>query len=953
MKDGAEAEGTIAPTDLRCEYLSDPLGLDVAHPRFSWVCSSGERGRRQASYQIIVATTEAKLEEATGDAWDTGRVRSSGQTHIEYSGIPLESGTRYHWKVRLWDQDGGMSSWSASACFETGLLKPEDWQGKWIARQPDTAWRKAWDLRRKQQKAKRFKQPDHELWDVHAFFQPSYEALPLFRKEVELGADVVSARAYICGLGYNELYVNGKKVGTRVLDPAWTSYDKRVLYSVYDVSDYFQQGQNTIGVALGRGWYTPIWGIAGLDGANWVNQPRFILQLHLTHKDGSRSIVASDATWHGTDGPVLFDCVMSGEIHDARKEVPGWNKNDCPKDSWRPACEVDAPEGELRAQTIQPIRVTETIQPVRTTRPRDGVTVYDFGKNISGWVRIKVRGGKGTRVTMDFKETLNPDGTVEKSVGGNPSRHTQAVYVLSGKEIEEYEPRFAYWGFQYVEVTHSRDPGEQESKDGLPFELLKIEGRFVHTDVKEAGRFACSDSLVNRLHQNILQSFRGNFHGMQTDCPTREKIGWTGDVHPTAETAIYNFGMARLYTKWLDDLKDRQEDHGRIPAYAPRQAHFPRKWDAPPWTIAYVLVPWQMYRYYGDRRILEEHYPNMKTWLQGIEARCGVKGKPRIVKGGASDWAAPPNYASMKEGSLFWGTLFYYHSADMMSRVARALDREEDAKAFAHLAGEIKEIFNATFFDPKGGIYKVEKHTAYRQAANVVPLYLGIVPEAHRDAVAEKLIHDIAETRKGHLWTGILGTRYLMEWLPQSGENELAFTVLTNKTWPGWGYQILEHDATTLWEYWKPRRSRNHPMFGSVGSYLYKYLAGIRHAPDSLGFETVEFRPHVPKALSWVDASYDSVRGTIACRWAKEGDRFTLKVTLPANTRGVVRIPTFNRRNPTVKEGGRVIWENGTFQPKACEHIRHVENAHGPDGTLDTIHFAIESGQYVFQLSGH
>ena len=940
----------LAPAGLRCEYLEDPVGIDEARPRFGWIGVSNARGLRQHAYRIIVATTRAHLDANRGDMWDSGRVLSSQQNQVVYGGGNLASGSRYFWKVGVWYSPGDDIRWSQPAHFETGLLHPADWRARWIAQRPDAAWRRDWDARRAQQAKARFNQSEHDLWNVQQFFQPPYEAAPLFRREIELHSQVVAARVYVCGLGYYQLYLNGDKVGSSVLDPAWTNYDKRVLYTTYDVTPYLRPGKNTIGVMLGRGWYTPIWGIAKLDEANWVNQPRLILQMHITYADGSRDFVGSDREWRVTSGPVLFDCVMSGEVYDARREVAGWCQNEDNTSVWSQAQEVTAPEGVLRAQMIPPIRLVETVPPAAVTRAGAGIQVCDFGQNLSGWVRLRVRGRAGDRVVLDFKETLNADGTVERAVGGNPSKHTQAVYLLKGGGEEAYESAFVYWGFRYVQITSHRPTEGGQPEPAVAAEVLGIEGRFVHTDLAETGSFRCSHPLVNRLHENIIRTLRCNLHGMQTDCPTREKIGWTGDNHLTAEIATFAFDTARLNTKWLDDLRDRQEEHGRIPGYAPRQANFPRPWDAPPWTIAYALLPWHMYQYYGDRRILEEHYPNMTRWLRGIEHQVGEPGRPRIVKGGASDWAAPQTPSSMEEGTLFWGTLFYQHSAEVMARIAGTLGKDRDRAEFTQLADEIRSVFNTTFFAAEAGYYKVEKHTVYRQSANAVPLLLGVVPVASRRRVEERLIYDLSVLQKDHLDTGILGTKAVMELLPRLGHHELAFRLLIQTTYPSWGWQIREHGATTLWEYWDAQRSRNHPMFGSVGAYLYKYLAGIQNMPGTYGFGEVLIKPHVPSGMEWAEASYHSVRGRIATKWSKSEGRFALAVTLPANTSGTVVLPVADIRDTTVTESGIVIWKSGAADTSnnASVVFHGVGDDLGAAGK--SLVFEIESGHYEFQV---
>ena len=551
---GAAADLTPLPSDvrvtgLRCEYLADPVGIDVVPPRLSWKLESQWRGQKQTAYQVLVASEEKRLVEDKADLWDSGKVVSDQSIHVVYAGKPMASRTRCYWKVRVWDRDDKPTAFSESAVWEMGLLAPEDWQAKWISAPRGEG---VPPLSSPSPKGKEQGQ------DALATADKSPQPAPLFRKAFTLAKRAQSARIYICGLGYYELHLNGAKVGDHVLDPAFTRYDRRALYVTYDVTRQLRKGPNALGVILGNGWYNMhtrcVW---DFDKAPWRDRPALLCQLEITFDDDSKMVVASDATWRVTTGPIVFDSIRNGEKYDARLEKAGWDAADANDTGWPVAQVVSGPKGKLTAQMMPPIKVNKLVKPVKLSEPKPGVYVFDLGQNMAGWVRLRVFGPAGHEVVMRYGERLNPDGTLDqKEIGqhiktGQPQTDT---YILKGRGTELWEPRFVYHGFQYVEVT------------GLPGKpnLNALEARVVHTAFDQAGTFECSNELFNHIQRNTLWSYVSNFVGYPTDCPHREKNGWTGDAHLAAETGLYNFDAASAYTKWLNDLKDEQRPTGEL-----------------------------------------------------------------------------------------------------------------------------------------------------------------------------------------------------------------------------------------------------------------------------------------------------------------------------------------------------------------------------------------------------
>lgn len=888
-------------TDLRTEYLKDPLGIDVPRPRFSWMLRSSERGSLQSAYHVLVAKSWEPLEDDTGDMWDSGKVDSNQSVHVMYAGDTLQSGKTYYWKVRVWNQHDTPSPWSDVATFHMGLLEEGAWQGQWIAA---------------------------ENPDITA---------PLLRREFTLEQELEAAYVYIAGLGYYELYLNGVKVGDHVLDPGVTQYDRRILYVTYDVTDYLQAGPNAIGVMLGIGWYSE------RTTTEYGDRPQLLFQLNATLGDGTTLSIVSDEEWCTSEGPITANSIYDGEVYDARREKPGWNLPGYDDSGWDNAVVVAAPGGRLDAQLMPPIRVVETRRPVKVTRVEDGVYVFDFGQNLTGRPRLHVNGGEGTQVVMKTAEVTRKDTAriqdeepedFEERIDtrSNRSAKSEDTYILKGAPgTEVYEPRFTYHGFRYVQV---------EGYPGQPT-LNDLEARVAHTDVEPIGEFHCSNALINQIHSNILWSQMSNLFSIPTDCPQRdERQGWTGDAHLSAVEAMYNFDMAAFYTKWLQDVQDAQNEDGSIPDVVPHHGKYPIV-GTPAWQVAYLLVTWYMYQHYGDTRILEQHYPSLKRWL----AYMGATAKDHIVEWGRGDWC-PPQRTTPIDGSVpITSTGYYYQAAEIMAQIAGILGQTDDAEAYTALAQTIKDAFNRRFLDRETNNYGTGSQTC-----NAFPLYVGIVPEENQAGVVRNLVKSIVEEHGGHLWTGIIGTKAVVDVLPRFGFADVLYDVVTRDTYPSYGY-MLAKGATTVWERWGSFRyfdpagmnSLNHIMFGTIDEFFYRDLAGID--PAGPGYEQVRVKPHVVGDLTYVKASVRTTRGTVSSRWERVGNALALEVTIPANSEGQVSLPKLNSDNVVIKEGGRVVWEAGVFVKGVSGIIDAVESE-------EYISFRVGSGSYSFKLRG-
>ncbi|MGE5611628.1 MAG: family 78 glycoside hydrolase catalytic domain [Bacillota bacterium] len=714
----------------------------------------------------------------------------------------------------------------------------------------------------------------------------------MLRKEFAAEQSIRRATAYICGLGLYELYLNGQKVGDHVLDPGLTEYPKRAFYVTYDVTEQVKRGENVVGVILGNGRYFAPRRSAPI-GTSTYGYPKLLLQLDIEHGDGSTTRVVSDETWKlTTDGPIRENNEYDGEEYDARLEQVGWAKVGFDDSKWQGVQVVKGPEGKLAAQMLEPIRVTETIKPVAMTNPKPGVFVFDMGQNMVGWCRLTVKGPAGTEVSLRHAETLRKDGMLY--LDNIRGAKVTDVYTLKGEGVEQWEPRFTYHGFRYVELRGF--PGEPS--------LSALEGKVVNSDVKPAGQFACSNPLINKIYKNIVWGTRGNYRSFPTDCPQRdERQAWLGDRSAECRGETYLFGVASLYAKWMQDIEDSQKETGSVPDVAP--TYWTLYNDNVTWPSTFIIAPGTMYDQYADVRILENRYAAMKKWIAHMRKYIKDDLMPRDTYG---DWCVPPESPSLihssdpnrKTAGEILGTAYFFYDLRLMAHYARVLGKGEDAKEFEELGDRMKAAFNKKYFKPEAGIYDNGSQTS-----SVLPLAFDLVPREHRERVFNNLVEKIMTEGKGHVGTGLIGGQWLMRVLSDNGRPDVAYTLAAQKTYPSWGYMV-QRGATTIWELWNgdtadpAMNSGNHVMLvGDLGIWFYEYLAGIKPDVMKPGFKHIVFRPQPVGDLTAARASLESLYGQIRSDWKIEGDRIAWTITVPVNTTATVYVPTQDAQSVT------------------------------------------------------
>ncbi len=934
---------TLAPAYLRCEYRVNPLGIDVVQPRLGWILESDERNQRQTAYRVLVADSREALDQDFWALWDSGRVETD-QTAPVYAGQALKSRQRAYWKVRVWDRDGSASDWSPTAFWTMGLLEREAWQARWIGYDApyaavlrsghvaihkastrslapallltavSLARRIAPELLRKAGRKSLMRLMHWILTRRFAHFDPILPPCPYLRREFRSGKPI-RATLYASALGIYELHINGKPVGDAYFAPGWTDYNRRVYYQTYDVTSLLAEGGNAIGAILSDGWYAGYLGPEGRRGYYGVS-PRLAVQLEIEYADGSAAIVLTDSTWKATTGPHLEADLLMGETYDARKELTGWTQPGYDDSAWSPVTVATNISASLQAMPHVPVRKMDEIRPVRISTPRPGCYVYDMGRNFAGWVRVKVNGKAGTRVVLRFAERLSSDGTIYTA---NLRRaRARDTYVLKGAGQEEWEPRFTYHGFQYVELT---------GYPGTP-DLEAIRGIVVHSAAPAAGWFECSNGMLNTLYENITWTQRANFIDIPTDCPQRdERLGWLGDAQVFARTGTYNMDVASLFTKWLVDVADAQSEEGAYPDFAPRIAV--TQDGSPGWADAGVICPWTLYWVYGDTRIVEQHYTRMKKWIEYIHKANPDLLWTRRTSDNHGEWLP----ADDRTPKAVLATAYFAYSTSLLARMASAIGQAEDAEKYDRLSQAITRAFNRAYVAGDGRV-KGDTQTCY-----VLALHFGLLPEALRTRSA-RWLGDAIERAGGHLSTGFYGTAYLATALTANGYLDTAYQLVLNETFPSWGYWI-RHGATSVWERWDGWTEENgfqdpimnsfcHCAFGAIGEWLFTAVAGID--TEGPGFKRVVIRPRPGGGLTYARAHYDSIRGRISTHWRIEEGRFHLDVTIPANTTATVFVPT--RDAESVAEGGRPLGQAGDIE------IARIEDR--------SVVLKIGSGRYQF-----
>ncbi|MDR0714696.1 MAG: glycoside hydrolase family 78 protein [Bacteroidales bacterium] len=871
------AAGGLQVTDLKCEYAVHPLGIDNKNPQLSWRITADTRGVSQQSRQILVATSLEFLSEDNADMWNGGWIASAQSAGVEYGGKELQSHCRYYWKVRIRTDENTVSDWSEPAWFEMGLLNPSDWLSGWIAYVPGM--------------------PGRVLY---------------FKTTYHVEKTVKQARAYVSGLGFYEMYINNRKVGDRVLEPAQSTYPKRIYYSTYDVSDYLSEKDNVIYVAVAPGWY---------------GTPSLRFQMEIENTDGSRDYITSDWLRHVTTGPVVYSTLFDGELYDARLATGGLYKPYDPPGlmnrDWAWAHNTDDTGENMKASAVEPIQIVDTIVPEMIAEPKPGIYVVDAGRNLAGWAELKVTGREGDKITLRFAETLYDNGLVNQENLRNAK--AEDTYILDGKGTETWHPAFTYHGFRYIQV------------EGFPYKPKTgdITVHVVRSAVAVTGKFNCSNQLLNDIHRMVVNTEASNLHSVPTDCPQRdERMGWLNDLTVRIEQAIYNFDMSRFYPKFITDISDTQDEKGTITCVAPfRFGMRP----ADPVSASYLLLAYKCYEFYGNRQVIAEHFDGMKAWTDYLYSRTdnGI-----VDYSYYGDWCPPRDFLQDPNGSgvsrdtpgKMISTGYLYYCAKILSEMAKVIGKNTDATYYQALASEIRTAFNREYWNEKDGGY-----ASNNQASNAFALYMGLVDEKKTPLVVANLAKDV-EKHDFHLTTGNLCTKYLLEMLTEHGHAEAAYRIAAQTTYPGWGF-MLSKGATTLWERWEyatgdAMNSHNHPMMGSVGSWFYKYVLGIRSDFERPGFEQFIIKPVIFNDLTFAEGELNTVKGIIGSAWKKNGKDLSLRITVPGNAKAIVYFPTQSEKN---------ISENGKNISKIKE-IRFLrkENRH--------VVFEIGSGNYLFTV---
>lgn len=853
----------VKVVDPRVENLINPIGMDIGQPRFGWKLEADRRNVLQTAYEIRVATSAALVSSGKKLSWTSGKVMSDASIWVPYTGSKLESGKKYWWQVRVWDNAGNTSEWTAPAFWQMGLLTPSDWKAAWIS--------------------------------VAGEEDPSRPS-PMFRKVFSAGKKIASATAFITSHGVYEAFLNGQRIGNDYLTPGWTAYQKRLQYQVYDVTALLKPGANAIGAVLGSGWWRGNIGFSNQTNV-YGKDVSLLLQLHIEYTDGSRAVVVSDASWkYTTDGPIRSSEIYHGEMVDARMEQKDWSMPAFDDQNWANVQVNNFSKNELIATYNEPIRKKESFKPARIFKTPKGELVADFGQNLTGWVELKANGQPGDKITLQFAEVLDKYGNFYTE-NLRAARCTD-TWMLRGGQEEYFEPRFTFHGFRYAKI------------EGYPGTLTPeaITAVALYSDMERTGTFTSSDYLINQLQHNIQWGQRGNFLDVPTDCPQRdERLGWTGDAQAFSRTAMFNFDVHNFFTKWLKDVAADQLPNGSIPFVVPNVLGANSS-GSTGWADVATIMPWNLWLAYGDRRALEEQYPMMKAWVEFMRS----KSTNDLFNTGFhfGDWLFYRPFddndgRSAVTDKYLIAQCFYAHSTQLVIQAAQVLGKEDEVRTYTELLGRIKSAYMKEYVTPNGRIISPTQ-TAYTLA-----LQFDMLPPDLRTQAAAFLANNIKDYGN-HLTTGFLGTPYLCHVLTRFGYHDLAYTLLNQKSYPSWLYPVTR-GATTIWERWdgiKPdstfqaasMNSFNHYAYGAIGDWMYRTMSGLDTEADQPGYKAIRIEPKPGGGFSHAESVLETPYGKTTVRWQLEGNTLVVAVDIPANTTATIRLPAASLAN--ISEGG-------------------------------------------------
>jgi len=912
---------SLSLSDLRVEYLVAPLGVDVAAPRFSWILQDNTRGANQTAYQIVV-----KKSGEVKPLWDSGRVNSSTNYLIAYAGPALISDTGYEWTVKI---QGSGGTAEAQDTFRTGLFKASDWTGEWITGGTSKLLRSS-------------------------FVLPS-------------GEDIAEAHAYVSGIGYYQLYCNGVQVGDHKLDVGWTDYSKRVLYSSYSLGDCLKADvTNVFGIELGNGWF----GNGSTQPGHHNAPPQVLMQAIVRYKSGKvENIVTSTSgkqTWKSHVGPITYDSLYNGEHYDARLELPGWSGTSSEGEAvfddkdWKPVQKAtdSASSAVLASQLFEPIRRLTTMKPQTVTEPKPGMYVVDFGQNFAGWIRLYVKGARGQNITIRHAELKMhpPYGKFDGTLYYGNLRGAQAtdIYTLRGDSTSEmYEPRFTQHGFRFCEITGLTNP--LQMADIIAFE--------VRTDLEQTGSAEFSSDLLNKIQQATVWGQKSNVMSVPTDCDNRdERRGWMGDAGLISEEATYNFGTGAFYTAWLNSVQDDQGADGHTTNFVPSIGASGA--GAPNWQSAYPTLIWTIYRYHGDERLVQKHWPSLKLYASYWAKEYKKHGIANFDSG-FGDWVP----AGPKANGHLTGAFAYLHDLGLLEELAVGINDTAAASEFKAQRATVAAAFHKQWYVPSKSCYGT-----CLQSENAFALWADVVPKDALAGVINQTAHDILTTNKVHTTSGIIGIKAMFEVMSRLGRADLPVLMTQQTTYPSYGYMVQGNKyepATTLWELWNSdtqgpgMNSRNHIMFGTVSSWFYRYLCGIDVPKGSKGYDSVSIRPvgvGIPGAdLTSATCEVGTPHGPVRSSWTgplvpatpsptpPTHSDVNLYITIPVGVKGTVRMPLVSHVGLTPKtveiyesrNGAMVVWKDGAF-------VAGPAGISAAEVDGDGVVFTLASGLYVF-----
>lgn len=931
--------------ELRCEYQNNPLGIDVQQPSLMWKLRSNERGDKQTAYQLVIMLHQDTVDQFDHCVFDSGKVMSEQSVHLKYCGPKLHSRQRYDWKVRVWDQHDQVSDWSDVAWWEMGLLHSTDWQATWLEPVQEVA---------AQETVKHPGELFSPVPDPQQLQQRELMPCQYLRRRFNVVQNIAQARLYITAHGLYEAEINGQPITDKRFTPGVSAYEHCLEYQVYDVTEQLQQGGNVLAVTLADGWYVGRLGLPGVN-RNYGDKVGVLFQLEIYDQAGELTRIVSDRQTVSSTGPLRYSDLYIGESFDATLENEGWNLPDYDDQTWQASLENHQYGVEnLCAESAEPVRVVKEITDIQVIHTPAGEQLIDLGQVISGWVRMKVQGEKGIQIQLEYTEVLDEHGNFFRNIVGKNKDQTD-VYTLKGQGVETWEPKFSFHGFRYVRVT------------GYPEPILadQFVGVVIGSDLQITGEFSCSDDKINRLQHCIHWSQRGNFISIPTDCPQREKAGWSGDINIYAPTATFNMHSHNFLKRWLNNMRLEQQQDGQIPIVVPfwkGDQKFSEmllgqgRISSSGWGDVCIMLPWELWQKYGDSRILTEAYPSMQKWLDYVQQQAQshisesalASGDARRIENQKylwnsgfhfGDWFTP---SFLKQDPSNNGIMhcahttkdlvssaFYAHSTRLFAQTSALLGESENAEKYQALHHKIKQAFCEEYFDSD---YRLTPHY---QGAYVLALAFELVPE---DAVSTVIGHLATLIRDNdyRLDTGFMSVSFLLDVLSRHGHEALSWQLLFQNQQPSWLYEV-EKGATTLWERWdnigedhKPLHSSyNHYAFGCVGDWLYKNVAGIQCLEP--GYKTVLIAPQMDGPISHSQASYVSYYGEIRVQWERQSEQLCLTVNIPCNSTANIVLPL---PQDAIDENGQLLREHPQISDLSSDAV--------------STRFALASGQYQF-----